>query len=679
MRAAVDGDRAWSLGHHGLKDFPTPRELFQLVAAGKEPEQFPAPRTLSAFRSNLPSINTRLIGRDDVLADLSAYFADGRRLVTLTGSGGMGKTRVAIQLGERLAATYADGVAFVSLSTVDSAGVAAAVADATGAPRGGETEVAVLDHLERRRMLVILDNCEHVVEAAAELVTSILGRCPRVAILGTAQLPLELSAETVYRLPPLETGSEMFVDRVRARDAAFDPSPLELEHVEQICDLLDGFPLAIELAAARVRLLGTERLLEALRYDLGALGVGGRDLPERHRTLGAALAWTLSLLSSHERAVFTALGTFAASWSLEEAEQLLEDDLAEAEAWDAMTRLMDASLVVVRGDGRFAMPQRVRQHAAELLASTPSGDRYRRRHAELIGGELRDLALEVFVDYRRMLANVVDLLPEARHAITWSRTQERETHRHVVGLMAFGFSKAGHLATIADDIESFPEPGEPADYDDAATCFAHGLLHAMRWSTETDLEVGLFDRATRAFEACGEPREAAMGCYMSMSALAVAGRLEAADDRIREMVRLSDSTEDPRWRAEAAREATIGADPDPPHYVLDLVVETHGVGAGSFGIQIPQHEVTSSCPQRQPRRGSPLGSPRPARASARGALPDAQPGQEPQLHTRPRLRGPAVCRAPRRGEPDLPQSDRVQTTGTSTRGGPRLSLRPRPG
>ena len=583
MRAVVDADQALSLGHHGLKDFPTPRELFQLYAAGDQPEQFPAPRTLSAFRSNLPSISTRLIGREDVIADLTRLFADGERLVTLTGAGGMGKTRVAVRLGEVLSDAFPDGVAFVPLAGIEGGRVFAAVAEATGAPRGGDVQIAVLEHLERRRMLVILDNCEHVVDAAASAVSEILRRSPRVAILATAQIPLDLSAETVRRLPPLATGAAMFLDRARARDDQFDVGDDDRQRIEELCALLEGFPLAIELAAARVRLLGLDRLISALQHDLDALGSGARDLPERHRSLTAAFDWTLSLLSDTEREVFTALGAFATAWTLEEAEQLLAADLDEAAVWEAMTRLMDASLVVVRGDGRFAMPQRVRQYATELLRSSPSGDRRRRQHAEVIGRKLRELALELFVDHRRQFANMVDRLPEAKQAIAWSRAHDPDNLRYLVGLCAPALHHTGELPLVVDAILAFPEPPLSAtDYDDAAQSFALGLIHVMQRSTETDTEYRLFDSARKGFERFGDPREALIARHRGIWALSAAGRDREADVLVQAWTAAAAQVPDDRWRTEVLRHAEVGDDANTPG--LEHVERTYGLGTGTFSI-----------------------------------------------------------------------------------------------
>lgn len=343
-----------------------------------------------------------------------------------------------------------------------------------------------------------------------------------------------------------------------------------------------------------MRLLGVERLLDALRHDLVALESGAKDLPERHRSLRAALEWTISLLRSREKEVFTALSAFAMSWSLEEAEQLFEGEVDELLVWDATTRLMDASLVVVRGDGRFAMPQRVRQHAAELLVGSPSGERYRGRQAELVGLEARELALDMFVDCRRQLANIVDLLPEIRHALAWSRSRTPDAHRHLVGLVAPALAKTGELALVAGDItKGLPPGGEPRDHDEAAMCFAGGLVHAMQWSTDTDAEVGLFDRAARGFAAHGDPREEATAHYMAASALQVAGRPEDCRSRSDRLLEAASRSRDARWRPEVLR--ILAVDPQQSSQDIEQAVAQYGVGTGSFALQYADVRAQAAC------------------------------------------------------------------------------------
>ncbi|KAA1415276.1 adenylate/guanylate cyclase domain-containing protein [Nocardioides humilatus] len=595
MRAGLGADAAVSLGHHGLKDFPTPRELFQLVSPGHPPEHFPAPTTLSTFHNNLPSIAAPLIGRDGVVAELSEMLTTGRRLVTVIGPGGMGKTRLAVAVGERLATEFADGVAYVALSPVDADHAPAALAEATGAPLGGDPLLAAREHLRHRRMLVVLDNCEHLVDAAATLALDLLEHCPDVAVLATAQVPLGLFEETLHRLEPLTSGGgsdgaggsaiEMLVARSQARDSAFSVGAhgADRASVERLCALLEGLPLAIELASARIRVFGVERLVAALERDVDALGSAGRDMPARQQSLRAALDWTLSLLTTTEQDVFAAFAAFAESWSIEQAEGLFDGELDELAVWDALSRLIDASLVLVKGDGRFAMPERVRRHAVELLAASPLEDRRRRRHAEVVGQEMRELTLTAHVDYRRMLANIADLLPEVLQALHWTR--DTGDHRHLIGLTAPGLAKLGRLAVVAEAIPDLVIDDEARGYDDAAVAFAEGLLHGMRWSTDSDAEVTTFERAARGYLAFGDVREAVIAGHRAAGALEAADQVGAALDRMDEMEPLVDLIADPRWREEWERRGAT-------FFELDAAGLEHrrrvlarwGVGTGTYSV-----------------------------------------------------------------------------------------------
>lgn len=598
MRATLGADEAVSLGHHGLKDFPAPRELFQLVAGGGPPERFGSPTTLSTFHNNLPSIAAPLYGRADALDDLEHLVRDGRRLITLIGPGGIGKTRVAVAFGERIVEDLPEGVAFVALAGTEGAHAAGAVADAIGAPRGGEADVSVIEHLRRRRMALILDNCEHLVDRAAGLVAEVLERCPGITVLATSQVPLGLVDETVRRLDPLATGSlvegrsepgtaaEMLVERARARDAAFALEPGDVPLVERLCALLDGYPLAIELAAARLRVFGVRRLVDALERNVDALASDDRNLPTRQRSLRAALDWTLSLLAPEEQEVFAGFAAFAESWSIEQAEHLFEGELDELAVWSALSRLIDASLVVVKGDGRFAMPERVRRHATELLASSLHEDRRRRRHAEVVGQEVRELTLQIHVDYRRMLANVADLQAEVLQALGWTRASAADAYRRVVGLTAPALAKLGQLAVVSDDVPGLlPEGDEPRDYDDSALAFADGLLHAMRWSTDTEAEVAAFERAARGFLAFGDAREAVLAGCRAAGALEAAGLIGPALERMDLMEPLVATIPDRRWQEEWERRAATFFDLDPAG--LDRrrkVLDRWGVGTGTYAV-----------------------------------------------------------------------------------------------
>lgn len=408
-----------SLGQHGLKDFPAPREIFQLVFDGRGPDMFPAPRTLSVHRNNLPTIYAPLFGRESVVEDLVRRLGSHDGLVSLVGPGGMGKTRVAVAAAERLASDFPEGVAFVALASVeDDERVPQAIADAVGSMRSDDVEAALFEHLARSSLLVVLDNVEHLA-GAPDWVARLVDAAPTCRFLVTSQAPLAIRAERVVALKPLEELSAvaMFKDRSGTADAD-DTDLLEL------CRALECVPLALELAAARVALTGLAGLRSALDRDLErALGAGPRDLPERQRGLRAALTWTTGLLTPAERAVLAGLGAFAEAWTLEQAEALFVAE-PEVDVWAALERLMALSLVVRRGDGRLTMPERTRRHAQALLAETGDLSRRRRDHAEVVLDALRPQLIEFMLDHRRGVANVADGLGEILHAFDWARLHD---------------------------------------------------------------------------------------------------------------------------------------------------------------------------------------------------------------------------------------------------------------
>jgi hypothetical protein len=312
-RALVPEGPVDDLGEHGLKDFPVPRRLFHLRLGGARADQFPPPKTLALARTNLPSLPNRLIGRERELAEMRAALRGEVRLLTLTGVGGSGKTRIALACGADLLERFSDGVVVARLASVERPGeVAFVIADALGAliEDSRDPEAAVASHLARRNMLVIVDNMEHVLDAAP-LLSRLLEAAPGVRLLVTSQTPLRLMSEVVMPLGPLDVPSgeeqdvaalerapaaSLFLQRARAADASFALAADDAPAVAELCRRLDGLPLALELAAARVRIGGLRRLLSALERGIDALGSGARDLPKRQRGLRAALDYTVSLL-----------------------------------------------------------------------------------------------------------------------------------------------------------------------------------------------------------------------------------------------------------------------------------------------------------------------------------------------------------------------------------------------
>ena len=347
------------LGEHRLKDLGAPERLFQLGEA-----TFPPLRTLRLV--HLPVQATRMVGRERELAELLAL-ADSHRLLTLTGTGGTGKTRLALALAAELADGYADGVWWVSLAAVtDPAVVVPSIATALGA---GED---LPSYLGGRALLLVLDNLEQVIDAAP-LVGELLACAPRCAAIATSRERLAISGEQEYPVGPLSPAGavELFSARARQVKPDFEPGA----DVDAICARLDRLPLALELAATRVKLLSESQLLTRLQQRLPLLAGGRRDLPGRQSTMRATIAWSYDLLSEREQRLFARLGVFVGSFELEAAEQICEAEL------DDLQSLVDKSLVREGGSSRFFLLETTREYALEQLDASEDQGEVRARHA----------------------------------------------------------------------------------------------------------------------------------------------------------------------------------------------------------------------------------------------------------------------------------------------------------
>jgi predicted ATPase/class 3 adenylate cyclase len=375
-----------SLGDHRLKDFPRPAPLFQLDVAGL-PTDFPPLRT--ALRPHhLPVPSGALLGRDDDVATVTALLRDPRtRLVTLTGPGGIGKTRLALAVADAVAPDFPGGAFFVPLGAVaDPALVLSTIADAVGARReaGSDVQAAVRVTLGDERTLLVLDNFEQVAQAAGEL-AALLDDLPSAVVLVTSRQVLRLRSERQYPVSPLSNSPavQLFAERAAAVRPGFSLTAGNRAAVAEICRRLDGLPLAIELAAARVRLLPPDALLGRLRERLDVLGGGPVDLPERQRTLRATMDWSHDLLRPHEQALFGRLAVFSGGWTIPAAEVVC-GRAGEPDVLDTLALLLDDSLLVTVDDPvpepRLSMLETVRAYAEEKLAASPDRDETERRH-----------------------------------------------------------------------------------------------------------------------------------------------------------------------------------------------------------------------------------------------------------------------------------------------------------
>ena len=354
--ALAGGNELRDLGPHRLKDLSAPERIYQLGDG-----DFPPLKSL--HQTNLPIPATPFLGREKELPEVLQYMArEDVRLLTLTGPGGTGKTRLAAQAAAMASEDYADGVWWVPLAPLrDPELVLPTAAQVLGAKDG------VADHVGDKSMLVLLDNFEQVIEAAGD-VAELLMTCPNLDVLVTSREPLHVTGEQEYPVPPLvhEEGVGFFLTRARAVTPDFEPD----ESISEICRRLDDLPLALELAAARVKALTTQQILKRLEQRLPLLTGGARDLPERQRTLRATIEWSYELLGADEQQLFARLGVFRGGCTLEAAEAVTDAEL------DTLQSLVDKSLLRHTGD-RYWILETIREFAAER-----TDDDVRRRHAE---------------------------------------------------------------------------------------------------------------------------------------------------------------------------------------------------------------------------------------------------------------------------------------------------------
>lgn len=393
------------LGSHRLKDLGRPERVWQLCPREGRVE-YPPLRSLDAFGHNLPTRLTAVVGRQAETAEVSAALAGGR-LVTLVGSGGVGKTRLALQVAAELVDQFDGGVWWTELAAVtDSTALAGAVLTAMGMPTQQDARpVASLDdHLEGRSALFVLDNCEHLISAAALFVDELLGALPAVSVLATSREPLGVDGETVWRVPSLDLparvenegvvesvgrsdAGRLFVERARQAHQGWELTEEAAPAVARICHRLDGIPLSIELAAARCRSLGVQQIARELDDRFRLLSGGARTVLARQQTLKASIDWSHELLDSSERAALRRLGVFAGPFDVTAAEAVISafGDVDSYEVFDLVDRLAAKSLIAIDqygDDTRYRLLETIRHYALDRLAEAGEIAAARDAHAD---------------------------------------------------------------------------------------------------------------------------------------------------------------------------------------------------------------------------------------------------------------------------------------------------------
>jgi predicted ATPase/class 3 adenylate cyclase len=579
----VPGTSIRELGLHRLKDLTEPQRLYQLLIDDL-PSAFPPPRTLENRPTNLPSQPTPLIGREPELAELAEIAArPDVRLVTLTGPGGTGKTRLALQMGAELIDGFDDGVYFVNLAALTEPSlVLPTVAQTLGVREqsGEEIQQTLVDFLRAKNLLLVVDNFEQVIEAASEL-AALLRETANLKLVVTSRSRLQLSGEHEYAVPSLAEPDAvaLFAERARAVRPGFSLDGNRAV-VAEICARLDRLPLAIELAAARVKVLSEQALLERLGERLKLLTGGARDLEERQRALRATIDWSYRLLDEHEQLLFRRLAAFAGGRTLEAIDAVCAGDGGiAADALEGVASLVDKSLLRQEegpyGESRFVMLETIHDYARELLDASGEASDLRRRHAEYFrvladraGALLRGSEQQRWID---ILTAEQDNL---RGALTFLLETERFAEAQAVAAALAMFWEAGGQFREADEWFT----SVLADHDGhsspsrAAALFWAGRLAIFR--AEWERARSLLAEAVLSAQTIGEPLIEALALGKSGWVRVETGDVGGGISEVERALALARETGDEWTTAELLNDAALAHDRTDPQRTLEFLAES---------------------------------------------------------------------------------------------------------
>jgi predicted ATPase/class 3 adenylate cyclase len=509
-RLAVGDEDVRSLGLHRLKDLTAPEPLYQYGD-----REFPPLASLN--QSNLPVQATPFVGRERELAEVLARLRDPRiRLLTLTGPGGTGKTRLAVQAAAELVRDYPHGVWWVDLQAVREASL---VVPTIASTLGAKGDLAA--HIATRTMLIVLDNLEQVVEAAPQL-AALLASCPQLELLATSREPLHIGAEHEHPIRPFveEEGVGFFLGRARASDPAFVPD----DAVRLICRRLDQLPLALELAAARTKVLSTRQLLDRLEQRLPVLTGGPRDAPERQRTLRATIEWSHDLLSPDEQRLFARLCVFAGGCTLDAAGSVCDAEL------DLLQSLVDKSLLRFDAE-RFAMLETIREYARDRLAASGEADAIGRRHLVYFLELALSAGLSDEADGPQRIGLVIPEQDNMRAALDFAAAADPELAlRLAVALENFWVAHSPFEGIQRFESLLAASPALPTDLRAPALRASGGAVSIVgRWEEGTLL----FERSLAAYRELGDER----GIGLLLHRLSVSAHASGDAARARELAR----------------------------------------------------------------------------------------------------------------------------------------------
>jgi predicted ATPase/class 3 adenylate cyclase len=524
------------LGEHRLKDLPRPERLYQAVAEDLRAE-FPPPRTAAGERATLPRQLTTFVGRERERREVKEALSR-TRLLTLTGPGGTGKTRLSLQVASELTDGFDDGAYFVPLAPItDPALVVPTIAQRLGLPEdpGRMPIEGLIDHLARRRVLLVLDNFEQVLDAAPEI-GELLTATEAVTVLATSREPLGLAGEReyavpplslpdVHHLPPFESLSQygavaLFIERARAVRPDFQVTAGNAPAIAEITSRLDGLPLAIELAAARAKILTPEVMLERLGDRLSLDAGGRRDLPQRQQTLRDAISWSYDLLEGEERRLFARISVFAGGFTLDSAEAVCNPggDLG-MDTLDGLASLINKSLArrieVEGGDLRFLMLETIREYAAERLDELGEEDEVAGRHAEHFLELARRIAPELFGPRQPELLDLLELEHDNFRAAMDRSVQESrlEAALGIASALWRFWQMRGHLREGRDRLQGLLDrAGDDVDRATIADALeAYGGI--IYWMGDVVDARGVYERSLDLRREIGDRRGIAEALY----------------------------------------------------------------------------------------------------------------------------------------------------------------------
>ena len=542
-----DGAELRDLGSHRLRDLDRPEQLYQLIAPGLQREFGPI---ASVAPNNLPRRLTSFLGREDEIAAVSELLAEGR-LLTLTGPGGTGKTRLSLEVASRMLDAFPGGVWFIELGAITEPElVPSTIAQHLGLPdRGGRTPVErLLDHIGDRRVLLVLDNFEQVVPAGAS-VSELLAGAPNLVVLVTSRSVLHLYGEREYPVPPLRLPDPshlpdttvlgqyeavaLFVERAMAVRPDFRVTNENAPAVAEICVRLDGLPLAIELAAARIRTLSPQAMLARLGQRLSLLAGGSRDLPERQQTLRGAIAWSYDILDETEQSLFACFAVFVGGASLEAVEQICAPEVS-GDVLDALDSLVDNSLVrrvdASEGESRFTMLETIREFAMERAVESGTWDAGRARHGELFARIANEASGRIMGSEKRAWLDRLDQDHDnIRAAITWAlETGRTEAALRLTAAMWRFWQMRGYLVEGLERVTAavaLPDATEfPAARADALSA-AGGLAY---WQADNETAARFYDEEIAERRRLDDRRGLAEALYSQSFSYFVTGKLPPA-------------------------------------------------------------------------------------------------------------------------------------------------------